>query len=88
MVKVTALFSDEFVQQHDGGSIVLSDMGVLRPPGVVFEPNDPQASENELRRYYSAEVETEAEAQELLNSISGLPRVEASWIKPRDEEPN
>ncbi|MEM8748838.1 MAG: hypothetical protein AAGF28_00940 [Pseudomonadota bacterium] len=88
MTKVTVLFSSEFVRKHDKISFDSALFGSQFEPNIIFESNDPDTNDSELRRYYSAEVENPAKAQKLIDALLQLPDVEAAWVKPLDEPPN
>ncbi|NNF78142.1 MAG: hypothetical protein HKN05_08950 [Rhizobiales bacterium] len=86
MAKVVVLFSTAFIERHGYEIVSLTDLGLEIAQNIEFKPNDPEASDSELRRYYTAEVEFGTLAQELVNQLLGLAAVEAAWVKA-DEGP-
>ena len=86
MAKVVVLFSTAFIEKHGYGIVGLKDLGLQTAQNIEFEPNDPEASDSELRRYYSAEIEISSQAQNLVDQLLGLSAVEAAWVKA-DEGP-
>lgn len=86
MAKVVVLFSTAFIEKHGYEIAGLTDLGLEIAQNVEFKPNDPGASDSELRRYYTAEVEISSEAQNLVDQLLGLAAVEAAWVKA-DEGP-
>ena len=87
MNTIIVLISENYIKNISANAFNPVDVGVKTAPDTVFRPNDPDASDKELRRYYSATVENEAEAKKLVDDLIGLPAVEAAWIKPREEPP-
>ena len=87
MVQVTALFSSDLVEKHAGRSIDLSWLGSFSVSNIVFEPNDAESNDSELERYYSAHVENEDLARELVAMLLQSTEVEAAWIRPPDAQP-
>lgn len=87
MVKVIALFSKDFLNRVDSDYINLSELDADLDSSLVFQANDPEASDDTLSRYYSIEVKTVSDAEKLVDTLLGLPEVEASWVKPNEGPP-
>ncbi len=84
---VIMLLSVKALKDNAKGTYELSSMGELKTLNVVFKPNDPGADDNELERYFSTEMENEAEAHRLIDQLMGLEEVEAAYVKPKSEPP-
>ena len=87
MTKVVVLFSTAFVEKHGYEIVGLTDLGLSLSHDVEFKPNDPDASDSELRRYYTAEIENSSEAQVLVDQLLGLAAVEAAWVNAEEGPP-
>lgn len=87
MTTVTVLLSPEAVKTLRPGAVKLTDVASESARDVTLTPNDPGAGDSELRRYYSAEAENEAEAERLKDYLLALSAVEGAWIKPKDAPP-
>ena len=86
-VVVSVLFSSDVVHEYGNSSFLLSEIGEVVTEDVMFRPNDPHADDAELRRYYSAEISSAKQAQELVDYLTTLPGVDAAWVRPREEAP-
>jgi hypothetical protein len=84
---VIILLSAKALKDIAKGTYDLSSMGELKIQNVVFKPIDPGADDNELERYFSAEMENEAEAHRLIDQLMALEEVEAAYVKPKSEPP-
>ncbi len=87
VVTVTILLTSEAAKDNSEGISRLSDVDGLNRPGVVLTPNDPGSDDDELRRYYSVELQNEQDALALIDRLLGMDAVEAAFIKPRGEPP-
>lgn len=87
MTTVIILLSAKALKDIAKGTYDLSSMGELKILNVVIKPIDPGADDNELERYFSAEMENEAEAHRLIDQLMALEEVEAAYIKPKSEPP-
>ncbi len=72
MTRVVVLFSTAFIEKHGYEIVSLTDLGLEMAQNIEFKPNDPEASDSELRRYYTAEIALSIEAQDLVTQLLGL----------------
>ena len=84
---VIVLLSSRALENSGSGARKLSVLGDLKRRNILFQPNDLGAGDDELKRYFSAEVENDVEAQRLIDQLLGHDEVEAAWVKPKDEPP-
>jgi hypothetical protein len=87
MKTVTLLVTDAFLRQHGRGDIPVREIGGTALGDIVFRPNDPDAPDEQLKRYYSARLGSESEARQLVDDLKKLPTVEAVWIRPEEGPP-
>jgi hypothetical protein len=75
------------VDQHENGPFHLSEIATTATAEVLFTPNDPGASDEELRRYYSAQLDEGEDANKFVEYLLTLPMVEAAWVQPVEGPP-
>ncbi len=88
MTTVTILLSVKALEDFAKDPRQLSGLGKLKLFNFLFKPVDPATDDNELRRYFSTEVENQFEASELIEQLLGLEKVEAAYVKPEGVPPN
>ena len=87
MAQVVTLFSKNFLGGREKYYLHSSDLNLKNWSNLLFEANDPDADDDELRRYYSVKVGSVEEAERLVEALMKLPDVEASWVKPQEGPP-
>lgn len=87
MITVTILLTSDAAEDNGEGIRRLPEIEELKKSGAVLSQNDPDSEDDELRRYYSVELQNEQEAQVLIDKLMKTDAVEAAFITPKGEPP-